>query len=580
MATARTLPIPAAHREFTVKVNGTPVPREQQLLSVSINASANRIAWARLCYLDGSASSSEFPLSNSELFVPGQPLEILAGTGDQSQLLFQGLVARHSMRIRDHGASQLIIECRHAATKLTVGRRGANYFDQSDSQVIEALFSAAGIEAEVEPTPEQHSQLVQFDSSDWDFLLSRAAANGKFVLTRGRQLTVKSPQLAGEPTCTLHYGATLLELDAEIDGRDQFATVAGLTWNPATQEVARVDAAEPTVTGPGNLSPGSLAEVAALERFELRHPALEPPEAQAWADATWLRSRLNKVSGRMKCEGIGTVQPGDLVELAGVGERFQGQVFVTGVRHEFDTVQGWKTHLQFGGLEDIGGQAKDHAAPAAGGLLPAVTGLQIGVVVNNEDPAGEHRVRIRLPLVNPDDDGVWARVANLDAGDNRGFCFRPEIGDEVVVGFLGADPRHPIVVGMLHSSAKPAPLAGSNDNHRKLYQSRSGMRLVFDDQKQELQLDTPSGNLLLFSDDQKSIVLKDQHGNSIALSSDGVRIDSVKTITLKSGTELGLSAGTSLAAAGTTELKLEGGASAQLTSSGITKVAGSMVHIN
>ena len=34
---------------------------------------------------------------------------------------------------------------------------------------------------------------------------------------------------------------------------------------------------------------------------------------------------------------------------------------------------------------------------------------------------------------------------------------------------------------MLHSSAKAAPLEGSDDNHEKIYQSRSKMKLYFND---------------------------------------------------------------------------------------------------
>ncbi len=180
---------------------------------------------------------------------------------------------------------------------------------------------------------------------------------------------------------------------------------------------------------------------------------------------------------------------GDMVALAGVGARFNGNVLVTGVRHDYDLVHGWKTNVQFGGLESDGPATNDRSAPPAGGLLPRVSGLQIGVVVSNEDPDGEHRVRIRLPLVS-DDDGIWARVASLDAGSDRGFFFRPEIGDEVVAGFLDEDPRCAVILGMLHSSAKAAPLPGSDKNHKKAYKSRSGMQFTVADYR-KLLIDLP-----------------------------------------------------------------------------------------
>ena len=86
-------------------------------------------------------------------------------------------------------------------------------------------------------------------------------------------------------------------------------------------------------------------------------------------------------------------------------------------------------------------------------------------------------------MISKDDEGIWARVASLDAGKERGFFFRPEIGDEVVVGFLDEDPRHAVILGMMSSSALPAPMKGSDDNHEKGYVSRSGMRLTFNDDR-------------------------------------------------------------------------------------------------
>ena len=564
MPAARTLPIPAGHREFTVKMNGQPVGREQHLAGVYVTKEANRISAARLAYLDGSPAASDFPLSNAATFVPGAEVEILAGTADDPVSLFKGIVVRQGIRVRDHAASQLIVECRHKAAKLTVGAKNAFFFAQTDSDIISSLLDAAGVGADVESTTVSHAQQVQFRSSDWDFLLTRAEANGKLVFTNDDRVAVRAPSFGGQPVCTLLFGATILELDAEVDARSQYSAVKSLTWDPAQQAMLTKDAADPGIAGPGNLSTGDLAGVAALPSFELRHAALAEDEAQAWADAQWMKSKLSKVNGRAKCEGIATVNPGDLVELAGVGDRYNGTVFVTGVRHDFDLVQGWKTHLQFGSVDIWSAQEREVSTPRAAALLPAVNGLQIGKVASNEDPDGEQRVRVRLPLVNEQADGVWARVASLDAGDNRGFFFRPEIGDEVVVGFLEDDPRRAVILGMLHSSAKAAPLQGSDDNHEKEYRSRSGMRLYFNDDKKIALLETPAGNRLTLSEQDQGVKLEDQNGNSIALTPDGIKIESKKAVEIKAGTEL----------------KLTGQAGAELSSSSACKVQGSVVQIN
>jgi Rhs element Vgr protein len=580
MPDTRTLPIAAEHREFTVKVEGTAVARSEQLLAAYITKAINKISSARLVYLDGSASAGDFPLSNSDTFVPGKKVEILAGGPNDQVSLFQGIVVRQSVKVRDHIAPQLVIECRHPAVKLTVGRKSDYFFDEKDSDIISALLSKAHVDGEVEDTAVTHKQQVQYHCTDWDFLLARAQANGKLVLTNSDKAEVKKPAFGGTAVCTLQFGATILELDAEIDARQQYGAVKSVSWDAAQQSVLEKDAADPGVSGPGNLPTSDLAGVIGLDHFQLQHAAVTEEEAQAWADSEWLRSQMSRVNGRVKCEGIGTVNPGSIVALAGISDRYNGNIFVSGVRHDFDLVHLWKTHLQFGSVDHASSEDRSLSAPKASALLPAVSGLQIGVVVSNEDPEGEHRVRVRMPLVSADEDGAWARVASLDAGDDRGFFFRPEIGDEVALGFLNDDPRQAVVLGMLHSSAKAAPLPGSDDNHEKVFQSRSKMKIYFNDDKKVLRLETPAGNKITLSEDEKVLNLEDQNGNKIEMTSDGIKIESAKALQLKSGTELKIESGTAFEAKGGTTLKLEWTSSAEISSSAMLKVKGSLVQIN
>jgi Rhs element Vgr protein len=580
MPETRTLPIPATHREFTVKVGGTEVERQHQLLSVSVLKTVNKITTARLVYLDGSAATSDFPLSNSDRFIPGQEIEILAGAGSDLVSLFKGMVIRQSLKVRDQSAPQLIVECRHKAVKLTVGRKNAYFFDQTDSDIISTLLSNAGLTGDVDSTSVSHKHQVQYDCTDWDFLMTRAEANGLLVLTNDDKVAIKKPNFGSSPVCSLQFGATILELDAEMDARSQYSAVKSFTWDVAQQSVVETEAADPGVSAPGNLASDDLAAVVGLDHYPLHHVAVMEAEAQAWADAQWLKSKMSRVNGRVKCEGIATVNPGDVVELAGVGDRYNGKVFVTGIRHEFDMVQGWKTHLQFGNVDTWLAVEQDVSAPKAAALLPGVNGLQIGVVVSNEDPDGEHRVRVRMPLVNAEEDGTWARVAALDAGSDRGWFIRPEVGDEVVLGFLNDDPRQAVILGMLHSSAHAAPLEGSDDNHEKVYQSRSQMKLYFNDDQKVMQWETPAGNKVVLSEADKAIQLEDQNGNKITMNADGITIESSKAIALKAGTEVTFESGTAFNVKGGTELKLEGTSGVEVSSTAITKVKGSQIQLN
>jgi Rhs element Vgr protein len=578
MPAERTLPIAAEHREFTVKVDGEVVPREHALQALSVTAAANRIASARLTYVDGAPGEGDFPLSNKPLFAPGATIEISAGAGSNSALVFKGIVTGIRLKVREASPSTLTVDCRHAASRLTLVRRSANFFDKTDSDAMASLLSAAGVNGDVHDTTVTHKQLVQHDCSDWDFINARAAANGLLVLTRAADLVIKKPELASA-AAELRFGATLLDLDAEVDGRAQTEAIKVLTWAAADQAVTTTEGDAPAFKPPGNFDPDTLASGAGSDALLLRHAALDEAEATALANATWQTTRLDLASGRLKCVGIATLLPGDTVTLSGVGERFSGDVLISGVRHEFDTTGGWKTHLQFGGTAPDPALRERLQSHRTAALLAPVAGLQAGVVTSNEDPDGEFRVRVMLPLVVDGDDGIWARVAAVDAGSDRGFFFRPEVGDEVLVGFLDDDPRQPVILGMLHSSAMAAPLEPSNDNSQKGYKSRSGIQLMFDDDKKIVTLLTPGGNSLVLDDDAQGITIKDQHGNKIVLGSDGLVIESSKALSLKAGTEGKFESSTSMDVTAGTALTCEGTASNDIKSGGVVKVAGSAIQL-
>ena len=184
------------------------------------------------------------------------------------------------------------------------------------------------------------------------------------------------------------------------------------------------------------------------------------------------------------------------------------------------------------------------------------------------------------------DEGIWARIATLDAGKGRGTFFRPEIDDEVVIGFLNEDPRYPIVLGMCHSSAKPAPEPAKDDNHHKGYVSREKLKLSFDDEKKIIGMETPAGNKLVLSEDAKGITLEDQNGNKITLDDKGIKIESIKDITLKAakdikveGANVKIEAQTAFKAVGTSSAEVSG-ASATIKGSGTTTIKGGTVLIN
>jgi uncharacterized protein involved in type VI secretion and phage assembly len=221
----------------------------------------------------------------------------------------------------------------------------------------------------------------------------------------------------------------------------------------------------------------------------------------------------------------------DVVKLAGMGDRFNGSALVTGVRHRVDQ-HGWQTDVQIGlAAETLSAQADIVDVPAAG-LLPAVSGLQIGLVQNfTDDPAKEFRVRVQLPGVDQKDP-VWARLALPDAGKDRGYFFQPEVGDEVVVGFLNNDPRQAVILGALYGSKNaPKEFKQTKDNFEKGIATKKGIVLKFvDKDKASMFIETPKKNKILLDDEAEKVEVADQHGNKVTMSKDGIVIKSAKDV--------------------------------------------------
>ncbi|MGK7908806.1 MAG: type VI secretion system tip protein VgrG [Synechococcus sp.] len=564
---------------LTIEVNGEELPRTVAIKSVEVVRQANRIPYARLRVADGDPAVGDFAQSTGDFFVPGNELTVHAGYSGETEPLFTGIVLSQRVMVR-RNSSWLEVDCRDPAFKMTLTCRNRYFEEVTDSDVAETLLSEYDLDADITTTDVTHPQLLQYQASDWDFLLNRLEANGQIVAVDNGTVRSLVPALDEEPDATILFGATLLELDVRFDARSQSDAIRSVAWSPADQDLVEAEGTDPSWEGNGNLTAADMTGATAREEDVLWHGGnLAADALQAWADGAMLRARLAASRGRAQFQGLPAVQLGRVLELSSISERFNGNVYVTGVRHEFSN-NNWLTDAEFGlPRQRHADQFEVNHLPAAG-LTPAVSGLQVGVVTQlADDPAGENRIRVKVPIAGLDEQGVWARVATLDAGADRGTFFRPEVDDEVVLGFFHSDPAQPVVLGMLHSSANTPPIEATEDNHQKRYKSRSGITVSIDDDQAVLSLATPEGNTLTFSDADSGIVLEDLNGNKITMNSEGIEISSAQALKLVATSDLAAE-GVNTELKASAMFKAEGSASAEVSSSGTMTVKGALVQIN
>lgn len=208
----------------------------------------------------------------------------------------------------------------------------------------------------------------------------------------------------------------------------------------------------------------------------------------------------------------------------------------------------------------------------ANGQRPA---LVIGVVSDLEDPDNLGRVKVTYPHLD-DNESDWARLVSPMAGKERGLFLRPEVGDEVLVGFEQSDPRRPFVMGSVWSSEdKPPPDDNkAKENNWRFIRSRSGHIVKLDDTEGKERIE------ILDKDGERTIVL-DAANKKIQVTSSVGSIE-IKApagkITVESP-EIEIKASTKLSLEGAM-VSVKSTGMMDVNASGVMTIKGAMVKVN
>lgn len=190
--------------------------------------------------------------------------------------------------------------------------------------------------------------------------------------------------------------------------------------------------------------------------------------------------------------------------------------------------------------EEILSEVLEARAPRGyGGLF---YGAYPALVRDIKDPDGQGRVKVSLPWSPDGNQGTyeaWARLAAFMAGADRGAWFIPDVDDEVLVVFLGGDPRHPCVIGGLWNGqdAPPETMDGAGNNYVKKLKTRNGVTVTLDDTdgREKMLLETPGGQKITLQDGPGSVQIEDSNGNSAKLETSGITVTTSAKVTVNAG---------------------------------------------
>lgn len=216
--------------------------------------------------------------------------------------------------------------------------------------------------------------------------------------------------------------------------------------------------------------PGALTPVQAPTRLGSAHKGATIYEWQAGYSNPELGRRRAKLaieeaeSGALIMNGSGSYlgfEPGNRFKVDDTRlEPRERRIVIRSVDHSIFDPSG----LQEG---DPRYDQKFSAQPSADVFRPKRTtqravasGPQSAVVVDQNDPEGFGRIKIKYHWDRTGASTCWVRVLQQWAGDKIGAQFVPRVGMEVMIDFLEGDPDRPVLTGCLYNgkNAHPYPV--------------------------------------------------------------------------------------------------------------------------
>lgn len=362
-------------------------------------------------------------------------------------------------------------------------RRCRVFAEQTYSNIITAVLGDHGFTSTVEATPDTLNFVVQYQESDYNFVLRMMKEAGlAFTVLEDGTIDIFSVNAKESDAAvwSVTAGVDLLS-SALIKGRDLDLTSKVVAFDPATAtvetgEAAGTDLAKDKIGSAGALS-GDFVEV--LPEMVDRYPTTDSLANHAKTASGVQDAYASLGLVRFVCPG-NKLRPGEVVE-------FNTQSMLI---HSVEHV------LKAGDYQCIvtAGMPGQPIYTVQQPHIPRIHGPQTAIVMNNVDPHSLNYLRVQVEFRWPDasTDGsylqsAWVRVAQPWGGLDRGTSFVPQVGDEVIVEFLNGDPSCPLITGSVYNGTNTEPyLTETGGEHKTAIKTLSNELKFYDVADEEI----------------------------------------------------------------------------------------------
>lgn len=338
-----------------LEIEGQEDPMAANLLaSMEMTESEGGLSSIELCFdnaaqIEGRGNDMPFETDSNDGLALGTVIRVVAGDTYDPQEIFQGKITGLELVLDGASAPKLIVLAEDALQTARLKRRTKLHQQATLDDLVNAVAREAGLQVVAAELDFALEREMQANETDLGFLRRVCARFDVDFQIVGEELHVSPRALVDRGTKQYAFGDTLTSIRALADLAGQVTGVTLSGWDHAASRPFSVASGPGADSGPGQGRKGS--EFLA-EHFAARHEHVgeivvaTQEEGEAVANAIMAARQRRFVSIEGCVTGDPDLRVGTVVEITGVGPRFENSYFVTHAQHRFNRSSGYVTDFR------------------------------------------------------------------------------------------------------------------------------------------------------------------------------------------------------------------------------------------
>jgi uncharacterized protein len=277
-------------------------------------------------------------------FSIGKKLEVRMGYADKVTPIFKGAIKEVTYDFPSDGIPKISVSGMDYSSFMMAGEETRTWNDCRISEVIQDVITLGRYtfdEVIVDQTTEMIPEIMQYNMSDYHFILSLAMEYGyDFWVTED---TLYFRKIEKNSLITLTWGKNLKSFSPTFNLNNQVSEVIVRGWNEKTMTYMNG-------TSGASSAAGDLSQFGESKVYKYMNVDSEV-DAEDKAKAILNKYKKGYVTGTGECIGLPELVAGNYITLAGMGTKIDQAYLIESATHTIDS-SGYTVQFKVGGLDE------------------------------------------------------------------------------------------------------------------------------------------------------------------------------------------------------------------------------------